>query len=99
LPSDLVPKLVAAVLIETRPRKYRFEIDYELPLTYDEIEVGGNRQLASVAEITGVEAQTLKELNPELLQGYTPAGTSLSSQAGGRQWCDPGTAATRAEAT
>jgi membrane-bound lytic murein transglycosylase D len=65
LPSDLVPKLVAAVLIETRPRKYRFEIDYELPLTYDEIEVGGNRKLASVAEITGVEAQTLKELNPE----------------------------------
>jgi membrane-bound lytic murein transglycosylase D len=65
---------VAAALIATNPQKYGFEIDYDLPLTYDEVEVGGNRQLASLAQITGIEAQTIKELNPELLQSYTPPG-------------------------
>src|SRR5688572_8240832 len=44
------------------------------PLEYEEIEVGGNRQVASLAGIAGIEAQTIRELDPELLQGSTPPG-------------------------
>jgi membrane-bound lytic murein transglycosylase D len=72
---DFVPKFVAAALIATDPQKYGFDsIDYDPPLEYEEIEVGGNRPVASLAGIAGIEAQTIKELNPELLQGSTPPG-------------------------
>ena len=72
---NFVPKFVAAALIAADPRKYGFDaINYDPPLDYDEVEVGGNLQLASLAEMTGAETQTLKELNPELLQSYTPPG-------------------------
>jgi hypothetical protein len=40
----------------------------------EEIEVGGKRPVASLAGIAGIEAQTIRDLNPELLQGYTPRG-------------------------
>jgi LysM repeat protein len=74
---DFVPKFVAAALIATDPEKYGFGlIHYDPPLDYEDVEVGGNRQLASLTEITGIEAQTIKELNPELLQSYTPPGES-----------------------
>ena len=46
-------------------------INYHPPLVYDEVEVGGNLQLDSLGEISDIEAQTIKELNPELLQGST----------------------------
>ena len=36
---------------------------------YEEIEVGGNRPVASLAGSADIEAQTIRELNPELLQG------------------------------
>ena len=36
--------------------------------------MGGNRQVASLAGIAGIEAQTIRELDPELLQGSTPPG-------------------------
>ena len=36
-----VPKFVAATLIATNPQKYEFDlIDYDLPLDYEEVEVG-----------------------------------------------------------
>jgi LysM repeat protein len=44
------------------------------PPEYEEIEVGGNRPVASLAGIAGIEAQRSESLNPELLQGYTPPG-------------------------
>jgi Transglycosylase SLT domain/LysM domain len=72
---NFVPKFVAAALIAADPQKYGFDaVNYDPPLDYDEVEVGGNLQLASLAEMTGAETQTLKELNPELLQSYTPPG-------------------------
>ncbi len=72
---DFLPKFVAATLIATNPQKYGFDlIDYDSPLDYEEVEVGGHRQLASLAEIAGVEAQPIKKLNPELVQSTTPPG-------------------------
>ena len=69
---DFVPKFVAAALIATDPQKYGFEfIGYDSPLDYEEVQVRGGRQLASLAEIAGVEAQTIEELNPELLQHHS----------------------------
>jgi Transglycosylase SLT domain/LysM domain len=72
---NFVPKFVAAALIADNPQKYGFSaINYDPALEYDEVEVGGNLQLARLAEMTGTATQTLKELNPELLQNYTPPG-------------------------
>jgi hypothetical protein len=72
---NFVPKFVAAALIAADPQKYGFgAINYDPALEYDEVEVGGNLQLVRLAEIIGVEAAMLKELNPELRQNYTPPG-------------------------
>jgi hypothetical protein len=74
-------------------------IDYELPLTYNEVEVGGNQQLASLVEITGIEAQTIKELNPKLLQSSTPPGEIAFASSCRSAMVHRGTAAIRREAT
>jgi soluble lytic murein transglycosylase-like protein len=72
---NFVPRFVAAALIATDPKKYGFgDVIYEMPLEYEEVEVHGYLQLASVAEIAGADVQSVKELNPALLRGHTPPG-------------------------
>ena len=74
---NFVPKFVAAALIASNPRKYGFaSIPYEAPLIYEEVEVRGNLQLALAAEMAGSDFESIRELNPELLEGYTPPGES-----------------------
>ena len=82
---DFVPKFVAAALITTGPQQYGLNsIDYDPPLEYEEIEVGRQSTVASLAGIAGIEAQTIRELNPELLQGYTPRRKSSSCEIANR---------------
>jgi membrane-bound lytic murein transglycosylase D len=72
---NFVPKFVAAALIATNTQKYGFgSVTYDAPLDYDEVQVGGNVQLASLAKMSGTDVQTLRDLNPELLQSFTPPG-------------------------
>jgi hypothetical protein len=41
-----------AALIRDQPQKYGFDaVDYNPPLVYDEVEVGGSLQLGSVAPL------------------------------------------------
>jgi membrane-bound lytic murein transglycosylase D len=72
---NFVPKFVAATLIATRPQKYGFDrIEYDAPLSYDEVEVAGNSQLALLAAMSGTDTEALQDLNPELLRSHTPPG-------------------------
>jgi hypothetical protein len=72
---NFVPKFVAAALIATRPQKYGFDrIEYDAPLSYDEVEVAGNSQLALLAAMSGTDTEALQDLNPELLRSHTPPG-------------------------
>jgi membrane-bound lytic murein transglycosylase D len=74
---NFVPKFVAAALIASNPQKYGFDQVVQDPQTeYDEVEVEGNLQLATLADMAGTDAATLRELNPALQRGQTPPGES-----------------------
>ncbi|HYY25022.1 MAG TPA: LysM peptidoglycan-binding domain-containing protein, partial [Candidatus Udaeobacter sp.] len=47
---------------------------YEAPLEYEEVEVAGNVQLASLAEMANADPQVIQELNLELIRNRTPPG-------------------------
>jgi hypothetical protein len=77
------------------PAKLCIRIDSELPLTYNKVEVGGNQQLASLVEITGIEAQTIKELNPSCYkvllhrEKIAFASSCRSAMVQSRNCCNP----------
>ncbi|MGE5301792.1 MAG: transglycosylase SLT domain-containing protein [Alphaproteobacteria bacterium] len=76
---NFVPKFVAAVLIAANPQKYGFgPIVRETQAEYEEVEIQGNLQLASLADMAGTDTATLRELNPALLRTETPPGESYS---------------------
>lgn len=72
---NFVPKFVAAALIAANPQKYGFgHVLQDAQFEYEEVEVEGNLQLASLAELAGTDTDTLRELNPALHRGQTPPG-------------------------
>ena len=72
---NFLPKFVAAALIAANPEKYGFgNVVKEAQTEYEEIEVRGNLQLASLAEMAATDTHTLRELNPALLRTQTPLG-------------------------
>ncbi len=74
---NFVPRFVAVALIAQNPKKYGFDsLNYDVPVEYEEVEVGGNISLAKLAEVTGSPLQSIQDLNPELLQPHTPPGES-----------------------
>jgi len=70
-----IPKLLAAIIIAKEPEKYGFsELEYAPPLEFDTVVVPQPTDLEVVAQITGVDYDTLKVLNPELKRWCTPPG-------------------------
>jgi membrane-bound lytic murein transglycosylase D len=83
---DYVPLIMAAAIIGKNPDKYGFtDIQYEDPVTWDEVEIDKCLELSVVADALGCTADELKELNPELLRKCTPpdaTGYKLKVPAG-----------------
>ena len=74
---NFVPKFVAASLIANDPQKYGFiDLSYEPPMDYEEMEIQGSLRLVSLAEMAGTDPETIRALNPELLQSRTPSEDS-----------------------
>jgi membrane-bound lytic murein transglycosylase D len=72
---NFVPKFVAAALIAANPQKYGFGyVVQDEQAEYEEVEVQGNLQLASLAAMAATDTDTLRELNPALLRAQTPPG-------------------------
>ena len=70
---NFVPKFVAASLLATNPEKYGFEdVQYEVPLDYEEVEVRGRLTLQAIAEMAETNLEVIQELNPALLRNSTP---------------------------
>jgi len=74
---NFVPKFVAASLIAADPKRYGFKfVVYETPLEYEEVKVGGNSSLTSLATMAGTDTKVIRELNPELLRNRIPPGAT-----------------------
>jgi len=70
--KNYVPQLIAAALVAKMPARYGLRID-SLPLyEYDSVRVAPGTSLAAVAQVSGLEGNTLRDLNPALLRGISP---------------------------
>ena len=71
--KDYVPKFIAASLIANSPQNFGFEnLEYHLPLNYDEVTIKLPVDLDVIAECAETSVETIKELNPELRRWCTP---------------------------
>ena len=72
---DYVPLMLAAGHIAKEPAKYGFtNLQYQEPLAYDVAWVPGAVSLADVARSIGVPADSVAELNTQLMDEVTPNG-------------------------
>ncbi|MGH7575706.1 MAG: transglycosylase SLT domain-containing protein [Longimicrobiales bacterium] len=73
---DYVPLMLAAAHIAKDPEANGFHgLRYQAPLAYDQVAVPGPTSLEAVAEAAAVPADAVRDLNPHLVQGWTPSGT------------------------
>ena len=71
--KEYVPRFIAASMIASNPSEFGFEaIDYQTPLSYDEVEIESPVDLAVVAECAGITLDEVRRLNPELRRWCTP---------------------------
>jgi membrane-bound lytic murein transglycosylase D len=71
---DYVPRIQAAILVAGAPERYGFAIDpHAPPAAVETVEVDGPFALRDVARCTGLDLDTLQDLNPVLVKPATPA--------------------------
>jgi len=87
--KEYVPRFIAASMIASNPKEFGFEaIEYQTPLSYDEVEIESPVDLAVVAECAGTTLEEVKRLNPELRRWCTPPDVEryiLKIPAGSRE--------------
>jgi membrane-bound lytic murein transglycosylase D len=72
---NYIPQYIAVTLMGLNPEKYGFSgIEPAEFMPYEFVEINGSVSLAVLAECAQTTYDVLAELNPELLQGYTPPG-------------------------
>lgn len=75
---DYVPMFMASAMIMMEPAKYGFDVAYEAPLEYDEVQVEGRTDFKAIARACSVEPAVISELNPHLMKNCTPDGGTCS---------------------
>jgi membrane-bound lytic murein transglycosylase D len=72
---NFVPSILAAMIIYKNPARYGFNVEKDPPMDREKVAVPFQADLKVIAELIGVEADVLDEMNPELLRGITPFET------------------------
>jgi hypothetical protein len=70
--EDYVPEFLAALQIAETPEAYGFDAPEQASIRYDLVKVNRPLQLATVARLSGVSPDEIKELNPALHRGVIP---------------------------
>lgn len=74
---NYVPKFMAAVIIGENPEQYGFKIDPAEPFPeVAAVEIPAPVHLRHVASALGLSESLIRELNPHLVRGVTPPGSS-----------------------
>ena len=71
--KNYVPKIMALAIIGNNLSVFGFgDLTFQKPLSFETISVPGNLDIYLLAETLGVDAETIYQLNPELLRWQTP---------------------------
>ncbi len=74
--KDFVPAIQAATLIGRNPDQYGFEPSEPDALEHESVSVSPSTDLRRLATTAGVSYTALRSLNPVLVRGVTPPGTT-----------------------
>ncbi len=69
---EYVPMILAAIVIAKNPAQYGFDLEPDVPLTYEKVQVDEAIDLRLVAEWTKAPIDDIEALNPELRRWTTP---------------------------
>jgi membrane-bound lytic murein transglycosylase D len=75
---EYVPKMLAAMALAQEAERYGFQVRPQRAYEFERVWVSGGTSLATVADEVGIQLAQLKELNPHLLKGVTPPGSSYA---------------------
>jgi len=70
--SEFVPRFLAAVEVARAPEEYGFDMPPASPTHFETVEVTRLISLKAVAELSGSDEDTIRELNPALNHGIVP---------------------------
>ncbi|MBX7218445.1 MAG: lytic transglycosylase domain-containing protein [Blastocatellia bacterium] len=69
---NYVPIILSIILVAKHPDRYGIEFKADPPLTYETMPLVATADLRELSNLTGTPLETLRTLNPELLQNVTP---------------------------
>jgi membrane-bound lytic murein transglycosylase D len=69
---EYVPMILAAIVIAKNPAQYGFDVESQMPLSYERVPVSDPIDLRLVAEWTNAPIDDIEALNPELRRWTTP---------------------------
>jgi len=71
---NYVPQYIAATVMAISPRDYGFDVTPAATLKYETVTVNDCIDLSNLAKCANTDVETIRELNPELVQWCTPPG-------------------------
>ena len=80
--SEYVPRFLAAVQIAKAPQEYGFATPTHSLFHFETVDVDRQLPLRTAADMCGVSASELEELNPALRRGIMPSGYALRVPTG-----------------
>lgn len=75
---EYVPKILAATALAKQAERYGFHVKDAAPYVFDRVWVPGGTTLFVVAKTLGIPPARLRDLNPHLILGVTPPGSSYA---------------------
>jgi membrane-bound lytic murein transglycosylase D len=73
---EYVPKILAATTLARRAERYGFDVEPARAYEFDRVWAPGGTRLSTVAASLEIPLSLMQDLNPHLVRGQTPPGTS-----------------------
>jgi membrane-bound lytic murein transglycosylase D len=71
---DYVPKFMAACIIMADPEAYGFDLEYDPPIEFEEIQVAPKTSIEVIARCAEADPKYVKTMNPHLIRECAPDG-------------------------